>query len=209
MDETELFDVNGERVEGLMTKEQHEAALQTEIEKVKAEQENTEELDTAKKALDEANAKIAELEETSKGKNIVKLREKQEAAETAKNEAEEKVTAIIDAFKKDFDKKELVKNIETLARGDGELTEKILAKYEEIVKDGDDEATKSRKLGDAYRLVGGSDVEPDILQGVLSSRSAPAIPASENKPKFKQGFVDFAKNFGISEQDLTKYGKKR
>jgi hypothetical protein len=186
----ELFDKDGNAVEGAMLPDEVNAKL--------TEKDNS--ITELQKKIDDA---------ASKGTSIVELRKQLDAAKTELDGLKTSVISQLGDFAKQQGDKELDSTVSRIAEGDSELAKKIKDTYEAMVKTDDTDEVKRKKLGDAYK-VNVTSASPDILQSVVGSAGAPPANAGENPGNFPEAVIALGARMGLTRDDFKnkKYVKK-
>ena len=188
---TQLFDSEGNEIEAF-TKEEHEEALKQEISK------KDEELKTINEKLEGLN---------NKDINFKALREEKEKIENENKELKGKLSEQINGIKSSIEKDKIDNTISVMAAGDEEIAKKIKFHYDRIIKPEDTEEEKKVKLSDALKLALGGTATPNVLNNTMSAAGA-GKPVG-GKSTFTPDLIDLGNKFGLSEEDIKKYGQAK
>ena len=216
---TQLFDEQGNAVEGALTPEEVEEKLQEEKDKAindavkqveEIEEERKHELEGLRGELEkkeeelekarnkdgnwrEAREKIKEKEDT-----ILKLTEKIEKLEGTVNE---KITT----FQQGQNKEKVEGEVEKLFGDDKDLKEKVLYHYNSFKDEPKTRDEMLERIANSYFLATGSKPESVLNSYVVSSKGSGGVPAEE-KSKMSDSEKKVAKELGITDQELAKKG---
>lgn len=217
-----VFDEDGTEVKDVITKEEHEKQLadaakkaieeatksgtvvsKEEVDKLKTGQATLEaDLKKAKEAIDAADKKDTNFETLRKAKEKAEqdLKEFKDSFGTKLNEIEKKV-----------DGGGVEQAIGQLSEGDAEMAKKIKFQYDRIAKAEDTADERKQKLIDAATLAKGSRPAPSLLNGVLSGASSYSKEDMKDITEnggIKPELAGLAKNLGITDKDVAKFGNK-
>ena len=217
-----LYDEDGNKVEGVVTKEDHEKQLadaatlalanaqkegkvvsKDELDKIAGEKTKLEEdLKAAQEALDKGS---------DKDKNFAELRKQKEQAEKDLKEYKDSISKELGEIKNQLGSSEMNTAIAQLADGDVEMEKKIKFHLARIVRSEDTAEERKQKLVDAATLARGSRPAPNLMAGIIGSASG---VDKDNMGGFAQsGDISpeakaLASKFGLSDKDIAKFGKK-
>jgi hypothetical protein len=215
------FDEDGNEVTGLLTEEEAKSLVEEskkelveENAKIKAETdakiaEATKNVEDLKAKIDAAAAAPAggagEQSQGDKEQNLVKLREKLEAQETAIKQEREQMSARISALEGD----KVEQAIAAVAAGNKELAEKIRYNYDKVLS-GVQATTAEEiaaKVQNAVKLSGGP-ATPNPLDKVIGGGAATGggVKSPAGKVEFKPAEVEIGGKLGITDADREKYG---
>lgn len=204
---TELFDADGNVIEGAMTADQ----VQTKLEEFTKEKDTA--LETLKTEHDtktqELQGKIDELTDemeklTKKDVNFEKLRKQKEGAEELLKKVEEKFKGEFDGIKKEVREGKLDAAIKNVIGTDPELHEKVKEFYNNFKGEPKDKEEMSERIKNAYTLATGSAPKDPLSSDVIGTGGGQPSTPSQYKGKISEGAMDVAKNLGITEEELKK-----
>lgn len=197
-----LFDSTGNAVE---------AFTQDEVNAMVAEHPTLKEAQTklteAQQTAADLKKQVDEFAGTDKGQNMAALRQKAEAAQEKADKLAASVVGELGTIKKRLDDAELDKALIAVADGDVEMSKKIKAEYERIVKPEDTEEERRKKMGDAYKLASGYSASPSVMGRIIGSAGAPL--AGGGSAATKPELVEFGRRFGLTEDDFKKFGNNK
>jgi len=209
-----ISDSTGEEVE-MFTAEEIEAQKQEAIEA------STGELEALQKERDDKQAEIDNLTkqlegELDKDKNFAELRKQREDLKKERDELkgkidsidgtiEEKVESAKSAILEGVNKDHYSETLKALVGDDEELQKKVELNYSRLTDEVASKEDITKKMTDAYRL-SVEDRSPNALNtAVVSSGGAPLARPPASKA-FTQEEKELAGKFGLSDEDLKKYG---
>jgi len=209
-----IYDANGQPVEGVLSKEEVEE-LQKSIEETKAAEIQAikdeaaeerarleEELNNAKEALtkvDDKNLNFKNLREAKKTAEE-KLVELETQMTDKLKELENKLTATSEKAKVDI-------LIDKMVGDDDELKKKVKFHYDNFKDSPKDEDELKERITNSYILATGSKPSDDLPAGAVSSGGGtPPKPEMPLTGKLEsEESKEVAKNLGISDDDLKKH----
>lgn len=208
------FDESGNPVEDVFTKEELETKNQEAIDNyIKENPDKSEELDTANKAVEEANNKIKELEEDGGGDDEQKKRliKEKKDAENSLEGVVKNFTKQINDMKEGFVSGAKTKMIEKLSGGDEELKKKIEHEYDFISEGKDSPANDvdvQDRLTKAFTLATGAKPEPNFMDGMVNAGGKGNNDdggAGGNKEEENNNSKNIRKVLDISDEDVKNY----
>lgn len=197
-----MKDANGVDIPGSFT----EAEVKTQVDAAKAEA--TAAAATTKTELQAAATLIEDLKKqidglSDKDANLAGLRQKLEAAETGKAALEKRVDEIHTmVFSKTKDEQ-----IQRLTGGDKALIDKVKINIGLLNMPETTPAEVLAKIEAAFKM-SVDQITPDVMKAIRSSRPQGAAPdAGTGEPDVT--LVEAGKHFGLSADDIKKYGGKK
>ena len=145
------------------------------------------------------------------GTNAGNLRKERDEANAKVKELSEKIDKELKDLSQKIDSKEFESSIKALSGGDPEVEKKIKYHMGRLSQSGDNPEQQQKNLEDAVTLATGRRMAPSAFNGILSA--AGGDPSHKiNDPEaggpLKPELVGLAKNLGLSDKDINKYGKK-
>jgi myosin heavy subunit len=219
---SELYDAEGNPVEGALTHEEVEEKINEAIEEHK--QNSTEETEALKTELEEQKtaleAKEREIEELAneddKTKNLVQLRKAKEIAEKEKGELSRRIgelestfTQKVEEVEKKVTSEKLNSAVQKLAGNDKELADKIKIHYDNFKGVPKDDTEMNERLQNAYILSTGSKPESPLGAGTFGSGTGIPAGGGSSLGKPSQEAKDVGKMMGITDEDWKKYGGQK
>lgn len=215
----ELYDEEGNLVEGAMTKEEvdekietakGEAKSETETEKEEALNELKEE--HAKKE-EEFQTKITDLETEmekmgKKDYNWQKLRKSKEELEGLLSEEREKTDKKIEEIRTEIKGSKVDSTIRKLTGDDQELFDKVKFRYKTFEGEPENDEAFRKRVDDSYFLATGEKPTSPLFAGGVRTGAGkpPPPPAGAGGEKLSEGGKEVAKKMGISDEELKKRG---
>lgn len=218
----DLFDKDGNKIEGVVTKEEHEKQVNDAATLALANAQKEGKV-VPKADLDKMTADIAKLKAdldkstkdleaaSNKDQNFAELRKAKDAAEAKLKEFETGIGAKIADIEKQLPGNNVDESIKTLAEGDSEVAKKIKFHFDRISKPEDTVEEKRLKLIDATTLARGKAPTPNLISGVLGRSggfSKEDMKDQEGTSTIKPELAGLAKSMGISDKDAARYGTK-
>jgi hypothetical protein len=206
-----VYDENGQPIEGAFSKAEMEEAQQS------AEEAKAAEIQALK---DEASAKETELQEkldeakealekkSDKDLNFQKLREAKKTAEEKladfKEETTKKFGEIEDKVLTSVQSSKVDNQIDKLVGDDLELKKKVRFHYDNFKETPKTDEEMKERIANSYLLATGKSIEDSLPSGTASSGGGlPPKPSMPNTGKLEdEGSKEVAKNLGISDDEL-------
>lgn len=202
-------DADGNEIEAF-TQEELEAQKAAALEEFKAQNpDRSEELAELQAKLAEASEKLAKADD--KDKNFAALRKAKEEADGKLNEVlkgqDEKLNKFKNEIMESVLKDHYEDTIKSLVGDDAELRKVVELNYKRLADPTASKADISKKLQDAFVLANKREESGALNSSVLSSGNAGRLNIKSNNKGFSAEEEAIAKNFGLSDADLKKYGK--
>lgn len=209
-----LFDENGNEVEAYTADELKNKEQEAINNYIAENPDKSEELNTAKKDLEEANKKIKEFEESGDGNQQQKQRLIQQKKDAESNL--ETVTATLTKQINDLQDGMISgaksRVLDKLSNGDVELRKKIELEYDEYnegKKKPANDVEVQQRLEKAYLLATGDKPAPNFMDNMNNGAGrGEAEPGSDTNTEESDNSKAMRKVFGISDEDAQKYGSK-
>lgn len=211
-----LFDKDGNEVEAF-TEDELKEKQQEAIDKYKEENpDKASELEQAQKDLEAAKNKLKEYEEDDdeggddKGGDGQKKRLKKERDEALEKvqELEKTMTEEIKNLKQSAIEGPKSKLLNALSGGDEELKKKIELEYDGFAGDPENAEAVEQRLTKAYTLATGNKPTPELLDGISNGGNRGVDQNHINKGPETENSKAMRNVFGITDQDVEKYGKE-
>ena len=164
--------------------------------------------------LDKVNEDLDKAGE--KDQNFDNLRKQKDDAETKLKAATEGIDEKIGTAKEEI-KKEVLEGVmqdhyadtlKSLAGDDEELKKKIEFNYNRLQDPGVTKPEVTKKLTDAYHLSTITETEDALTTSVISSGGVSRVKTTPDDKSFSGEEKELGQKFGISEDDIKKYGNK-
>lgn len=210
-----ITDSGGNEME-VFTKDELEAQREEAIEAYKQENpDRSEELEALQAEKEEATAKIEAIQkqlegELDKDKNFAELRKQKEELEQELKGFNTKIEEQVEGVKKEIfegvNQDHYNETLKTLVGDDEGLQKKVELNYSRLADEATTKEAITKKLTDAYRL-SADEPKADVLNTAVVSSSGAAMTRPSSTKGFSQEEKAAASKFGLSAEDLDKYGK--
>lgn len=206
-----LYDAQGNEIQGALTAEEASAKVAEATTAAKAESEQAvqalqTDLTAAKTLLEETTTKMQGL--SDKDKNFGTLRKVAEDQAKTITDLNAKIDSVKNEVLGTVTARTRESLIVALSDGDKDLEAKIRVRYDQLIKLETviDDATIQRVAADAYKLAA-EQIKPSVLNRVISSKPTGGVPRSDSS--IDPQLAEAGASFGLSEEDIKKYGGKR
>lgn len=170
------------------------------------------------KALTEAQDKVKKLEEDLKNAGLSdgqkkRLIEERDGAIKSVEDLTKKFTEEMSTFKNSFFDGIKKKGFDALSQGKTDVREKLVSKFESLMKSGDYPQTEegiTTAMREAATIVNGNRPAPGFLDGITSGGAGDRGGGNggEGKPAESANSAAMRKAFGITDQQAEKFGPK-
>jgi len=204
-----LYDAQGNEIPGSMTAEEVQAKIAEATSAVKQEEEQARQelqakVEEAQAALEETNKRLEGLDD--KDKNFSELRKLAESQgkelKSLREGLDSKITSNVTQIVLNKAKEEVISK---LSDGDKDLEAKIKLQYDRLIKTEEniDDTIIAKVAAEAYKL-SVDTVQPSVLNRVASGKPLGGVAKGDST--LDPQVVEAGKAFGLSEDDIKKYG---